>query len=101
MTIEAQARLAGYSALALLTWAAIMLALPFTGAPGRNVAVVGPVQSVIASGGRIVEVRRGTLIARGEDAGFAARLYAHGARLVLEGRAGSGCFSGAQVNAGA
>lgn len=100
MTIRAPARIVGYAALALLGWAAIMLALPLVGAAGRNFAVVGPVQAVIASGGRIVEVRRGTVIARGSDIGFARRLYAHGARLVLESRAGLGCLSADQVKAG-
>lgn len=100
MTIRAPG-IAGHAALALLGWSAIMLALPFVGAAGRDVAVIGPVQAVVASGGRIVEVRRGTVIARGPDAGFIARLYAHGARLVLESRAGTGCLSVPQPNAGA
>lgn len=91
-TIERGLRGAGYAALALLGWAAIMLAMPFVGPAGRDVAVVGPVAAVGAAGGRIVEVRRGAVIARGDGRGFVARLYRHGARVVLEGRIGAGCF---------
>ena len=46
-----------------------------------------------AAGGRVVEVRRGATLARGDDAGFVRRLYANGARAVIEGRIGAGCFA--------
>lgn len=101
MTIESAAARAGLVALPLLAWTAILLALPFIGEDGRDVVVVGPVQAIVASGGRIVEVRRGAVIARGAEPGFAARLYARGAHLVFESRVGTGCFSQPQPKAGA
>lgn len=99
--IRAAAARAGSVALPLLAWTAIMLALPFVGQSGRDVAVVGPVHAIAASGGRIVEVRGGVVIARGSEPDFVARLYARGAHLVLEGRVGAGCFPKPQPKAGA
>jgi hypothetical protein len=94
--IEAGLRWAGGAALVLLAWAAVMVALPFVGPDGRQVAVVGGsaagVRAVAAAGGRVVEVRRGAVLARSDAAGFAARLYRNGAVLVIEGRVGAGCF---------
>ncbi len=82
--------------LALSGWALVMLALPLVGPSGRQVAVLGPdaAQIITAANGRIIEVRRGAVLARGGP-GFARRLYEAGAPLVLEGRAAAGCFSSA------
>lgn len=81
-------------ALALSVWSLILLALPLLGPSGRLVAIPGPdaARTITAAGGRIVEVRRGATLARGGP-GFARRLYAAGAPLVLEGRVAAGCFS--------
>lgn len=92
MIIRRALRTAALTAAVLSTWGAIMLALPFVGPAGRDVAVVGPVAAVTAAGGRVVEIRRGVVIARGETPSFAARLYRNGARLVLEGRVAAGCL---------
>jgi hypothetical protein len=100
-TIERALRVAGTAALALSAWAAIMLAMPFVGPRGRDVAVIGPVAAVAAAGGRIVAIRRGAILARSPDRGFVARLYRHGARVVLEGRIAAGCLAPAQPNDGA
>ncbi len=88
------ARTFGWACLALGAWALVMLALPLVGPAGRQVAVLGPdaVHSIVAAGGQVVERRRGAVLARGGP-GFARRLYAAGAPLVLEGRAAGGCFS--------
>ena len=113
----------GYATLALAGWAAIMLAMPFLGPSGRQVAVVGDpsaavraiaraggeivevrrgavigdpgraMSAILAAGGRIVEVRGRAVLARSSDPGFAASLYRAGAALVLEGRVGAGCGS--------
>jgi hypothetical protein len=81
-----------YAALALAGWFAILVAMPFVGPEGRQVAVVGDsasaVRIILASGGEIVEVRRGAVIARASP----AALYRGGARLVVEGRIAAGCF---------
>lgn len=72
-----------------------MLALPFLGPPDRPVAVLGDghraVGIVAAAGGRIVEVRRGGVVARGDGPGFVRALYVNGARAVVVARAATGC----------
>jgi hypothetical protein len=90
-------RIIGGSALALGAWAALMVAMPFLGGAGRQVAVVGDqarsVSAILAAGGRIVEVRGQVVLARSPEPGFAAALYRAGAPLVVEGRLGAGCGS--------
>ncbi|MCJ2061393.1 hypothetical protein MKK63_01510 [Methylobacterium sp. J-088] len=51
------------------------------------------VRMVAEAGGSILNVdgRRDVVIARAEDAGFVSRLYAAGARLVLDGSLAGGC----------
>ena len=89
-------RIAAKVALVLAGWAAIMLAMPFVG-PARQVAVVGErgraLRAIAAAGGSVVEVRDGATLARSDKPGFVAALYRNGARLVIEGRIGAGCFS--------
>ena len=79
------------AALALLAWSAILLAMPFVGPSGRQVAVVGDGASalriVAAAGGRVVEVRDGAVLAYASP----AALYRAGAWLVVEGRLAAGC----------
>ena len=91
------ARWLGWAAATLAAWAAVMVAIPFFGPAGRQVAVVGDaagaLRAVSAAGGRVVETRRGAVLARSDDPRFPLRLYRSGARLVLEGRIGAGCFS--------
>jgi hypothetical protein len=76
----------------LLCWFAIMIAMPFVGPSGRQVAVVGDsnraVRIIAAAGGEVVEVRRGAVIARASP----GALYREGAWLVIEGRIAAGCF---------
>lgn len=95
MTIERALRATAGTTLALAGWAAVMLALPFLGPSGRQLAVVGDpasaVRAIRAAGGEIVEVRSGATLARSDRPGFAASLYAAGAALVVEGRLGAGC----------
>ena len=89
-------RISARVALVLGGWAVIMLAMPFVG-PARQVAVVGErgraLRAIAAAGGSVVEVRDGATLARSDRPGFAAALYRNGARLVIEGRIGAGCFS--------
>jgi hypothetical protein len=95
-TIIRAARWAGAAALVLLAWTLVMVAMPFVGPPGRQVAVVGDAakafQIVATAGGQVVEARRGAVLARSERPGFVGRLYRAGAPLVLEGRIAAGCF---------
>lgn len=91
------ARTIALVALVLGAWAAIMLAMPFVGPSGRQVAVLGnqrdAIHAIRAAGGSIVDVRRGAILARSPDPGFARRLYAAGAPAVIEGRIAAGCFA--------
>jgi hypothetical protein len=85
------------AALVLGVWTAILLAMPFVGPGGRPVAVIGDgaaaVRVIAVAGGRVVEVRRGATLARSDDPRFVRRLYASGARAVIEGRVAAGCFA--------
>jgi hypothetical protein len=96
-TIIRLLRWAGGAALALAVWALLMVAMPFLGPAGRQVAVVGDTaqafRTIAAAGGQVVEARRGAVLARSDRAGFVRRLYRAGAPLVLEGRIAAGCFS--------
>ncbi|HEX8622600.1 MAG TPA: hypothetical protein VF718_11585 [Allosphingosinicella sp.] len=96
-TIIRALRWAGAAALVLAAWALVMVAMPFLGPPGRQVAVVGDTASALraiaAAGGQVVEARRGAVLTRSDRPGFARRLYRAGAPLVLEGRIAAGCFA--------
>jgi len=80
-------------ALALLGWFAILVAMPFFGPSGRQVAVVGDaagaVRLIAAAGGQVVEIRQGAVLARADP----AALYRAGAWLVVEGRLAAGCMA--------
>lgn len=91
-TIRRFARFAGAAGAVLLAWGAVMATLPFVGTPGRQLAIVADPQVVVASGGKLVDVRGGVVLARSDRPGFAAALYRHGATLVVEGRPVAGCF---------
>jgi hypothetical protein len=86
----------GRAALVLAAWLLILLAIPFLGPSGRDVAVVGDtaeaVNAIRAAGGSVVDIRKGAVLARSDKPGFTAALYHAGARLVIEGRIGAGCF---------
>ena len=92
MTISRIGRGLLYALIALLCWLAIMIAMPFVGPSGRQVAVVGDsnraIRIIAAAGGEVVEVRRGAVLARASP----AALYRAGAWLVIEGRIAAGCF---------
>lgn len=92
MTIRPAMRFAGGAAIALTLWGAVLLALPFMGEPGRQMAVVADPEVIVAAGGRLVDVRGSLVLARSENPGFAAALYRQGAKLVVEGRVAGGCF---------
>lgn len=96
MSVRRMLRYLTAIAAVLGLWAAIMVALPFVGPPGRLVAVVGnrpqTIRAVATAGGRIVDIRRGAVLARSDQPDFPTRLYANGAFLVLEGRIAAGCF---------
>ena len=96
MTIRRVGRGLVYAALALLAWFAILIAMPFVGPSGRQVAVVGDpdraIRIVAEAGGSVIEVRRGAVLARASP----AALYRAGAWLVIEGRIAAGCFPLAQ-----
>lgn len=87
----------GRAGLVLAGWLLILLAMPFVGPSGRQVAVVGDaaeaIRLITEAGGKVVEIRKGAVLAKSDNPGFTAALYQKGARLVLEGRIGAGCFA--------
>src|SRR5262245_51890963 len=88
-------RVAGAITLVAVGWLAVVVALTFGSAPGKSMAVVGPQPQALAviakANGRIVTSNDYFTIARSDDAGFVARLYAAGALLVLDAEQAGGC----------
>ena len=88
-------RIAGAIALVVFGWLAVVVALTFGSAPGKSMAVVGPPSQALAAiakaNGRILVSNDYFTIARSDDAGFVARLYAAGALLVLDAEQAGGC----------
>ncbi|MEA2928576.1 MAG: hypothetical protein QOG38_1004, partial [Hyphomicrobiales bacterium] len=76
-------------------WLAVVLALTFVSPPGKAMAVIGPPSLTFAAiskaNGRIVSASDYVTIARSDDAGFVAHLYAAGALLVLDAEQAGGC----------
>ena len=89
------ARIAGAIALVICGWLAVVVALTFGSTPGKSMAVIGsPSQALTAiakANGRILASNDYFTIARSDDAGFVARLYAAGALLVLDAEQAGGC----------
>jgi hypothetical protein len=88
-------RLSGAIALVVSGWLAIVIALTFGSAPGKSIAIIGPQSQALAAvaraGGRIISSSDYVTIARSDDAGFVAQLYAAGALLVLDAEQAGGC----------
>jgi hypothetical protein len=88
-------RIAGAIALVIAGWLAVVVALTFGSAPGKSMAVIGPQSQALAAisraNGRILASNDYFTIARSDDAGFVARLYAAGALLVLDAEQAGGC----------
>ena len=88
-------RIAGAIALVIGGWFALVVALTFGSAPGKSMAIVGPPSQALAAitkaNGRILASNDYFTIARSDDAGFVARLYAAGALLVLDAEQAGGC----------
>jgi hypothetical protein len=88
-------RIAGAIALVILGWLAIVVVLTFGSAPGKSMAIIGPPSQALAviakANGRILAATDYFTIARSDDAGFVASLYAAGALLVLDAEQAGGC----------
>ena len=88
-------RIAGAIALVVCGRLAVVVALTFRSAPGKSMAIVGPPSQALAAiaraNGRILASSDYVTIARSDDAGFVARLYAAGALLVLDAEQAGGC----------
>ena len=88
-------RIAGAFAIVLCGWLVVVIALTFGSAPGRSVAIVGPpaqaLTAIAKANGRILGSNDYVTIARSDDVGFVARLYAAGALLVLDAEQAGGC----------
>jgi hypothetical protein len=88
-------RTTGAIALVMCGWLAVVVALTFGSAPGKSMAIIGPPSQALAviarADGRILASTDYVTIARSDDAGFVARLYAAGALLVLDAEQAGGC----------
>jgi hypothetical protein len=88
-------RIAGAIVLVVCGWLVVVVALTFGSAPGKSMAVIGPPSQTLAviakANGRILAASDYVTIARSDDAGFVARLYAAGALLVLDAEQAGGC----------
>ena len=95
--IRSQAALGGLASAVVLITPLALLAVPrsdtvaLVGRAGSDTDAV--VRMVAEAGGSVLNVggRPDIVIARADSAGFVARLYAAGARLVLDGSTASGC----------
>jgi hypothetical protein len=87
--------MAGAIALVVCGWLAVMVALTFGSAPGKSMAIIGPpsqaLPAVVKANGRVLASGGYITIARSDDAGFVAHLYAAGALLVLDAEQAGGC----------
>ena len=87
--------IAGAIALVVFGWLAVVVALTFGSAPGKSMAIIGPPSQALAvvakANGRILASNNYLTIARSDDAGFVAHLYAAGAFLVLDAEQAGGC----------
>ena len=88
-------RTAGAITLVACGWLAIVVALTFLAAPGKSMAILGPqaqaLTAVARANGHILASNGYITIARFDDSGFVARLYAAGALLVLDAEQAGGC----------
>jgi hypothetical protein len=88
-------RIVGAIALVVFGWLAVVVALTFGSAPGKSMAIIGPQSQALAAitraNGSILASNDYVTIARSDDAGFVARLYAAGALLVLDAEQAGGC----------
>ena len=88
-------RIAGAIGLVVAGWLTVVVALTFGSAPGKSMAVIGPPSLALAAiakaNGLVVASNDYVTIARSDESGFVARLYAAGALLVLDAEQAGGC----------
>src|SRR5262249_46336713 len=88
-------RIAGGAALVVCGWLALVIALTFAAGPDKSIAIIGPqaqaIATVVKAKGHILVAYDYVTIARSNEAGFVARLYASGALLVLDADQAGGC----------
>ena len=88
-------RIAGAITLVVCGWLTVMIALTFGSSPGKSMAIIGPPSQALAAvakaNGRILASSGFVTIARSDDSGFVAHLYAAGALLVLDAEQAGGC----------
>ncbi|MGE0007096.1 MAG: hypothetical protein AB7S92_16090 [Parvibaculaceae bacterium] len=102
MTIEGRSllrrglRFALGAACVLVLWTAILAGLAFTLPPGAPLAVFAPgraLETVAAAHGSFEGFGRSIAVTRSTEPGFAVRLYATGALLVIDARVVMSCRS--------
>jgi hypothetical protein len=94
-SLQTAGKVAGAIALVTCGWLAVVVALTFGSAPGKSMAIIGPpaqaLAAIVKANGRILASGDYVTIARSDDAGFVAHLYAAGALLVLDAEQAGGC----------
>jgi hypothetical protein len=94
-SLQSIGRITGAIALVTGGWLAVVVALTFGSPPGKSMAIIGPPSQALAAvaraNGRILASSDYVTIARSDDAGFVAQLYAAGALLVLDAEQAGGC----------
>jgi hypothetical protein len=94
-SLRAIGRISGAIALVVAGWLALVIALTFGSPPGQSMAIIGPPSQALAAvakaNGRILASGDYITIARSDDTGFVAHLYAAGALLVLDAEQAGGC----------
>ena len=94
-SLQSIGRITGAVALVVSGWLAVVVALTFGSVPGKSMAIIGPpaqaLAAVASTNGRVLASSGYITIARSDDAGFVAQLYAAGALLVLDAEQAGGC----------
>ncbi|MGE0239362.1 MAG: hypothetical protein AB7F09_00430 [Parvibaculaceae bacterium] len=84
------------AALVLVLWTMVLAGLAFTLPPGAPLAVFAPgraLETVAAAHGSFEGFGRSIAVTRSTESGFAVRLYATGALLVIDARVVMSCRS--------
>jgi hypothetical protein len=88
-------RISGAIALVVSGWLAVVIVLTFGSPPGKSMAIIGPPSQALAAiakaNGRVLTSSDYITIARSDESGFVAQLYAAGVLLVLDADQAGGC----------
>lgn len=88
-------RLLAAVAIVVACWIGLIGAMTFASGPGQSIAIVGSparaIEAIAAANGRVLSANAFVTIARSDESGFVARLYAAGALFVIDAEQAGGC----------